>query len=149
MSNQNQGSVTISANSLETVAIQKLEQILEPSNNQPRLVGSNGETIPLPEPIYQALCQVVHAMAEGKAISLSPSDRELSSQEAADMLNVSRPYLIDKLLKSGEIPHTKVGNRHRIRLQDVAEYKKKRDCERRQLLKAHTEFLLDEGFYDE
>lgn len=75
--------------------------------------------------------------------------RELSAQEAADMLNVSRPYLIDKLLKSGKITYTKVGSHHRIRLQDVIRYKQSRDLKRRQALRLLTEYLQDNGFYDE
>jgi len=149
MSNYNNQSVTITPNLLDTSAIQDLERILVSNNSQPRLIGSNGETIALPEPIYQALRKVIRAMAEGKAISFAPSDCELSAQEAADILNVSRPYLIDKLLKLGEIPYTKVGNRHRIRLHDVMLYKQNRDMERRQALRSLTELLQDEGFYDE
>lgn len=148
MSNQNQDTVTISADSAQTVAVQKLEQILESSDKHPRLIGSNGEMV-LPEPIYQALCEVVRALSEGKAVSLAPTDRELSTEEAADLLNVSRPYFVNKLLKQGKIPYTKVGNRHRIQFQDVMCYKQGRDQERRQTLKEFTEFLQDEGFYDE
>ncbi len=148
MSNQNQDTVTISANPVDFAAIQKLEQILESSDSHPRLIGSNGEMV-LPEPIYQALCGVVRALSEGKAVSLSPTDRELTTEEAADLLNVSRPYLVNQLLKSGKIPYAKVGNRHRIQFQDVMFYKQGRDQERRQTLKEFTEFLQDEGFYDE
>ncbi len=148
MFNQNQDSVTISADIKETADVKKLEQILESSDSHPRLIGSNGEIV-LPEPIYQALCKVVRAISEGKTISFAPIGRELSSEEAAEILGVSRPYLVNKLLKPGEIPHVKVGNRHRIQFKDVMLYKQSRDQERRQTLKEFTEFLQDEGFYDE
>jgi len=148
MFNQKQDAVTVSVNPVDTAAIQKLEQILESSDTHPRLIGSNGEIV-LPEPIYQALCDIVRAIGEGKSISLSPIERELSTQEAAIMLNVSRPYLIDKLLKTGKIPHFNVGTHRRIRLQDLTAYKEKRDQERRHTMEDLTQFLQDEGFYDE
>lgn len=148
MSNQNLGTVTITANSVEINAIKTLERVLESDAKQPRLIGSNNETIALPEPIYQVLFKVIQAMAEGKEISLIPSDHELSSQEAADLLNVSRPYLTDKLLKLGKIPYIKVGNRHRILFKDVLAYKEQRDQERNKGLAELTELLQDEGFYD-
>ena len=86
-------------------------------------------------------------MAAGNSISLVPSHRELTTQEAADTLNVSRPYLIG-LLEKGEIPFTKVGSHRRIRLQDIMTYQQKRDRNRRQTLREFTGFLQDEGFYD-
>lgn len=148
MFNQKQDIVKIPINPVDAAAIKKLEQILESSDTQPRLTGSNGEIV-LPEPIYQALCEIVRAMAEGKSISLSPIERELSTKEAAIMLNVSRPYLVEKLLKTGKIPHFNVGTHRRILLQDLTAYKEKRDQERRHKMEEFTQFLQDEGFYDE
>lgn len=149
MPKQHNSTITITPQPAETEKIQQLEKILHSGNTQPRLVGSNGETVILPDSVYDALCQVIRAMVEGKEISLVPSNRELTTQEAADILNVSRPYLTDKLLKPGIIPHTMVGNRHRIRFHDVMTYKQQRDQDRRQSLNDFTEFLQDEGFYDE
>ena len=61
-------------------------------------------------------------MAEGKTVSIVPSDSELSTQQAADMINVSRPHLI-KLLESKQIPFKKVGSHRRVLLMDIMEYK--------------------------
>jgi excisionase family DNA binding protein len=71
----------------------------------------------------------------------------MTTQQAADFLNVSRPYLI-KLLEQGEIPYIKVGSHRRIRFEDLMEYKQQRNSKRREGLKELTEFLQDEGFYD-
>ena len=60
-------------------------------------------------------------MAEGKTISIVPSDSELSTQQAADLINVSRPHLI-KLLESKQIPFKKVGSHRRVLLMDIMDY---------------------------
>ena len=72
-------------------------------------------------------------MAKGKSIALLLSDSEISTQQAADILNVSRPHLI-KLLEEGRIPFKKVGTHRRIKLNDLLEYQSKIKNERRQHL---------------
>jgi len=75
-------------------------------------------------------------------------NRELTTQEAADILNVSQPFLV-KLLENAEIPYIKVGSHRRILFQDLMIYKEQRKVKRRQGLKKLTQFLQDEGFYEE
>ncbi|WP_088243276.1 helix-turn-helix domain-containing protein [Calothrix rhizosoleniae] len=132
----------------DTESIKRLECLLEQEPSQGKLVAANGQQIPIPEPVYQVLREVVHAMALGKAISIVPQNREMTTQEAADFLNVSRPYLI-KLLKQGEIDYIKVGSHRRVNFQDVMEYKEQRNLKRREGMKEMTQFLQEEGFYDE
>jgi excisionase family DNA binding protein len=132
----------------EKGAIAQLEQILSLESSQLRLVTTNGEEIAIPESVYSVLGQVVRAMASGQAISIVRHNRELTTQEAANILNVSRPFLV-KLLENGEIPHIKVGSHRRILFQDVMIYKEQRKVKRRQGLKELTQFLQDEGFYEE
>jgi excisionase family DNA binding protein len=132
---------------LEAQSIKELERILSVKDFQAKLVGSNGEKINIPEPIYQVLLQVVHAMASGKAISIIPQQQELTTQQAAEYLNVSRPYLI-KLLEQGEIPHIKVGSHRRIRFDDLMNYKQQRDVKRDQLLTELTQMSQEAGFYE-
>ncbi|MFN6528044.1 helix-turn-helix domain-containing protein [Nostoc sp. ChiSLP03a] len=131
---------------LEAQSIE-LERILSVKGSQPKLVGANGEKITIPEPIYQVLLQVVHAMASGKAISIIPQQQELTTQQAAEFLNVSRPYLI-KLLEQGEIPHIKVGSHRRVRFDDLMNYKQQRDVKRDQLLTELTQMSQEAGFYE-
>lgn len=128
----------------DTQAIQRLELMLDKAH--PKLVGIDGEEIPLPDSIYQALRQVIHMMAAGQVISLVPYDHYLSSQEAADLLNVSRPYLYT-LLDQGHVPYMRVGTHRRIQFEDLIKYKQQRDGQRRQALSELTAFSQELGFY--
>lgn len=132
---------------LEAQSIKELERILSVKDFQAKLVGANGEKINIPEPIYQVLRQVVHAMASGKAISIIPQEQELTTQQAAEHLNVSRPYLI-KLLEQGDIPYIKVGSHRRVRFDDLMNYKQQRDVKRDQLLTELTQMSQEAGFYE-
>ena len=145
---QNMSLNSVISPQLEAESIKELERVLSVKDFQAKLVGANGEKINIPEPIYQVLLQVVHAMASGKAISIIPQQQELTTQQAAEYLNVSRPYLI-KLLEQGDIHHIKVGSHRRVRFDDLMKYKQQRDTKRREGLKELTQFLQDEGFYDE
>ncbi|MBD1832337.1 helix-turn-helix domain-containing protein [Cyanobacteria bacterium FACHB-472] len=131
----------------EAQDIKQLQRILNLENSQLKLVAANGEEIYIPESVHQVLREVVHAMSLGQAISIVPHKCELTTQEAADLLNVSRPYLI-KLLEKGELPYITVGTHRRIRSEDLMKYKEQRDTKRREGLKELTQFLQDEGFYE-
>jgi excisionase family DNA binding protein len=130
----------------EIEGIKQFEALLG-TDVHPKFVGVDGEAIALPESLYHTLKAIVQAMAAGKTISIIPTDEELSTQDAADLLNVSRPYLI-KLLEQGQIPFTTVGTHRRIKFQDVQDYKRVRDASRRQSLQQMTEMLQEEGFYN-
>jgi excisionase family DNA binding protein len=115
---------------------------------QARLVGPEGQEIPLPDPLYRVLEQVVPLLAADMAVSIVPVGHLLTTQEAADLLNVSRPHLI-KLLEEGAINFERVGTHRRIRFEDLMEYKHKRDKERRKTLKKLTQMAQEAGLYDE
>lgn len=91
------------------------------------LAGPNeGDNVELPESIYGALIQVVEAMAAGKAVTVAPQNQMLTTQQAADLLGVSRPTVI-KLIDSGELPAETPGTRRRmIKLDDVLACKARR-----------------------
>ncbi|WP_442938014.1 helix-turn-helix domain-containing protein [Nostoc sp.] len=147
MLTQNMSLNSVISPQLEAESIKELERVLSVKDFQAKLVGANGEKINIPEPIYQVLLQVVHAMASGKAISIIPQQQELTTQQAAEHLNVSRPYLI-KLLEQGEIPHIKVGSHRRVRFDDLMNYKQQRDVKRDQLLTELTQMSQEAGFYE-
>ena len=111
-----------------------------------RLVESHGEAIELPGSLFDVLRQIVHQLAQGKAVTVVPLKKELTTQEAADILNVSRPYLI-KLLDQGEIPFVKTGTHRRIRFSDLMEYKQRHDAERRRGLAQLTQMSQEMGLY--
>ncbi len=98
-----------------------------------RLVDPDGETTEIPESVFHALKLVVQSMAQGQTVTLVPHGKELTTQEAAGLLHVSRPHLI-KLLDEGVIPHHKVGTHRRVRIEDVLAYRSKRDTTRREKL---------------
>ncbi|GER89001.1 hypothetical protein KDW_31630 [Dictyobacter vulcani] len=113
----------------------------------PKLVGPEGFEIELPGSVFQALCQVIYHMLQGNAVSIIPVTKELTTQEAADFLNVSRPFLI-KLLEEGKMPFSKVGTHRRIRFSDVLAYKKSQAKVRKRGLAEMTRIAEDEGVYD-
>ncbi|MEG3878058.1 helix-turn-helix domain-containing protein [Microcoleus sp. herbarium7] len=131
----------------EQESIAQLAQILSRESAQPKLVTSNGEEIILPESVCNILRQAVQAMASEQAVSIVRHNRELTTQQAANILNVSRPFLV-KLLDEGAIPCIKVGSHRRIQLKDLIIYKEQRKVKRRQGLKELTQFLQEEGFYE-
>jgi excisionase family DNA binding protein len=90
-------------------------------------------SVTLPFSAFKLLMTVLTQMAEGNAITLIPVHAELTTQEAADLLNVSRPYLV-RLLEEKKIPFRKVGTRRKILFQDLMHYKTKIDAARRKIL---------------
>lgn len=125
-----------------------LDKLLSLEPSRAKLVESNGEEVPIPEYAYQVLRQVIQLMASGQAVSVVPQEREMTTQEAADLLNVSQPFLV-KLLDEGKIPYIKVGSHRRIRFQDLMTYKKQRDTKRSKLVDNLIQMSQDEGFYED
>jgi excisionase family DNA binding protein len=111
-----------------------LANIIQSSQSLQVVVKSEQEkSIELPTLAIALLADILGAMAAGKRVYLIPENTELSTVEAADILNVSRPYLI-KLLDTGKIPHRKVGRHRRILMEDLMAYKKERDAESAKLM---------------
>lgn len=123
-------------------ALSKLLNAKSPAS----LVGADGQPVPLPDSAFRALAVAVEAMSRGQAITLIPQGRSLTTQEAAEILHVSRPHLI-KLLESGEIAFDKVGTHRRIAIEDVLAYRERRDAERRQALREMTQLGQELGGY--
>ena len=86
-------------------------------------IADTNEQIVLPAAAVQLLIDLLSVMADGNAVTLIPIHSELTTQQAADLLGVSRPFLI-KQLESNVIPFRKVGTHRRILFSDLMEYKK-------------------------
>lgn len=101
-------------------------------------VIDGAEEIEVPVAALRMLVDILAKMAEGNAISLVPTHAELTTQQAADFLGVSRPHLVG-LVDKGEIPHHKVGTHRRIYFRDLLEYRKERVGQSRAALDALAE----------
>ena len=94
--------------------------------------------IELPDEAVELLRTILAHMAEGSAVQLVPVHAELTTQQAADLLAVSRPFLV-RLLEERVIPHRKVGAHRRVLASDLLAYKQHQDAERRSAARALTE----------
>lgn len=113
-----------------------------------KLVGPKGESIALPESVFYVLERVVEVMARGDSITVVPVGREVTTQQAADLLNVSRQYLV-RLLDEGRIAYRKTGKHRRLRIEDVLAFKETRDKDRRAGLRALSRMTEELGGYDD
>lgn len=103
--------------------------------DQPHLVTGTGEQVPVPPETLRALRQVIEAMHQGLAVTVVPQSKTLTTQQAADLLGVSRPTVI-KVLEDGEMPFERAGNRRRILLHDVLAYRERRRTQQYAALEA-------------
>jgi excisionase family DNA binding protein len=105
------------------------------SNLRLRLQADNEpeEVMTIPVSAFRLLADILTQMARGNAVTLIPVNAELTTQQAADILNVSRPFFI-KLIEDGQIPYRKVGTHRRIRFEDLMVYKRDIDNKRRAVL---------------
>jgi excisionase family DNA binding protein len=90
-------------------------------------------TIELPKSAASLLIEILKQMAEGNAVSLLPVEPEITTQQAADLLCVSRPYLVG-MIEKGELPARMVGNQRRLPLKDVLVYRRENQAKRKQAL---------------
>lgn len=130
----------------ELQALEQMNELLRPEHSQVKLVGPGNEMIPVPESIYHLLRKIVPLLKVGKAVSFMPQEYELSTQQAAALLNVSRPFLV-KLVEQGGIPYHMSGTHRRIYASDLLTYKQQRDRQCRRTLDELTQMSQDLGFY--
>jgi excisionase family DNA binding protein len=136
-------------NQAEHAILGSIEQALLPGGDgKAHLVGPDGDSIDLPESLFAVLRRAVHELRLGNGISILPVGAELTTREAAEILNVSRPFLI-KLLEGRKMPFRKVGAHRRVRLSDLLAYKRRQEEERRKVLKELAEEAEEFGFYDD
>jgi len=111
-----------------------------------KLTAAGKETT-VPMSALEVLRRAAVELAHGNGVTILPVTAELTTEEAANLLNVSRPYVI-KLTKSGELPHRRVGTHRRIPLRDVLEYKRKYQERARATLAKLVDEAQELGIYD-
>lgn len=144
----------ITAHEDEKPALRRIEEVINNENafpqsahhSLPKIVGPGGESIEMPLSVFRVLQKIVGYMVHDRAFSVVLGDQMLSTQEAADMLNVSRPFLV-KLLEAGRLPFTKVGTHRRVQYNDLLQYKNHMHKERRKVLAEIANISQEAGEY--
>ena len=108
---------------------------------------AGGRRIPLNPFFVKLLMQIFEQVRLGKPISVLPHNSEMTTQQAAALLNVSRPF-VSKLIKNGEIAYEMRGTHRRIRLEEVMRYKQERAVRRRKAISAIAELSEEYGLPD-
>jgi excisionase family DNA binding protein len=119
----------------------------EAADPRPRLTSPDGRSVELPEPMFEVLLQVAAALKAGLAVTVAPHHLTLSTQEAADLLRISRTTLV-RLLETGAIPFEKPSRHRKVRLDDLLEYRRR---QRSQAEVAFADMVADTerlGLYD-
>lgn len=128
-------------------SLHRLEGALSRLESVPMLADPDGTPLELSPALCRALREAAEILLRGDAVVISPVHRELTTTEAADLLNMSRQFLT-RLLERGEIPFTLIGRHRRIRLSDLLAYKHNRHVKRREALRELTAESGDAGAYD-
>jgi excisionase family DNA binding protein len=110
-------------------AARTLISLLRDSAPQVELRTAQGESISVPAPAFRLFVDLLTHLANGEGVVLIPEHAELSTQQAADLLNVSRPYVV-QLIEEHKLPARKVGTHRRVLLRDLIEYRRRDEAER-------------------
>ena len=125
--------------------LRTLRKLLQ--HGEATITGANNQQQSIPAPVRDVLVRILTHMQEGQAITIIPANHELSSQDAADLLGVSRQYMV-RILEDGKLPFHRVGTHQRIYLQNLMAYKKERDRQRQEALDQMAREEVQAGTYD-
>jgi excisionase family DNA binding protein len=112
-----------------------------------QVVGASGEALDLPPSVVEVLRRATAVLSSGDAVAILPVGKALTTQQAADILNVSRQYVV-RLVNEGRLPATRTGKHRRLRMEDVLAFKRVRDAERRRALDELSMLTEEFGGYD-
>lgn len=118
------------------MSVTELTELLD-GHAELTLMSTDGRAFPLTGELREVLIHAGRALSSGQAVAVEPRRVVLSTQDAADLLGVSRPTVV-KLLQAGEIPFTQPGRHRRIQLIDLLEYQQRIRAHRRNVLAAMT-----------
>jgi excisionase family DNA binding protein len=131
---------------LDEVDLQ-FDDLLEEQGDKPCLamnIGAENLGLRLPRHFTSVMIEVLLEIAQGRSVSIGTEEEELTTGEAAELLNVSRPHLV-KLLEEGEIPFHKVGTHRRVYREDVLEYKSRQREEAEEAMQNLTDQAQELG----
>ncbi len=142
----------VTADAREADAVREVARLLADSAGDDavgaiRLTTPDGQALDLPASMRKILQQAIPLLTQGDAVTVASWHKELTTQEAADFLNVSRPSLI-KLLEDGAIPYSKVGTHRRVRLSDILAYRQQRSNVRKDLFQWMLDVAQEQNAYD-
>lgn len=134
-------SITLNDQKIASAAVSQLEDILQQLQSAAAAsvdihFNDAHPPVAIPKQVVSLLLSILSKMAEGKSIAILPTDAELTTQQAADLLNISRPHFVNKLLKEQVIPSHKVGSHRRVKLQDLLAYQQRLQAYRESQLQA-------------
>jgi excisionase family DNA binding protein len=112
-----------------------------------RIQLQDGTEVILPAMVLRVLVDVLAQVSEGNAVTIMPIHAELTARQAADFMNVSRPYFVNEILKNGKVPYHKIGSHHRIQFKDLLEYKQQSDMESYAAFREMTQDAQEMGLY--
>ena len=135
----------ISIPAAQETEIRDLRRLIQ--GGDAKLVGSDGRQIAIPQPVHELLLVILKNLQAGKAISIVPEHQQLTTQRAANILGVSRPFLVG-VLENGDIPFHMVGSHRRIYLRDLLDYKRRRDAARHEAINSMARAEMEAGAYD-
>lgn len=118
-------------------SLQRLARVIRPGETLTLRAGNADQesTIELPAEAVKLLTEILESLASGRPVSVMHHSAELTTQQAAEVLHVSRPFLV-QLLEEKKIPFRKVGTHRRVRFDDIMRYKEAIDADRRKVLDA-------------
>lgn len=143
------GTVLPPTTTTDMEALLDLSKFLEQHDHPAALIGPDGEQLPLPMEVYEVLKRVVAAMSRQRGVTIAPVEQQLTTQQAADLLGISRPTLV-KLIKEGKLQSEQPsGSRHRrLRLAEVLEYQRQQRRDRDEALTQLVRDAEEDGLYD-
>lgn len=143
-----QNSNVIAAKVEERESLEQLSAILAASLDHLALVNDAGGRVDLPASVAHALIQTVNSLRERCAVMIVPVTRQLTTNQAAQILDISRPHLI-QMLERGDIPYSWTGSHRRIALEDLLAYQHDRRAETDTNLTLLTQISQEFGLYDQ
>ena len=111
------------------------------------MLKSDGQEVKIPSSVSRVLYEIISIMSKGGAMTIIPMEKELTTQQAADILNVSRPFLI-KLLENGQISFHKVGTHRKIYMKDLMDFKENLNINRSNKISEIITLSQEYGLYD-